>query len=176
MAAQEPPPSSPPLLSLPPPSPPRRFSCRRVRLVHGQLHRAEERLLDEQVRAAVAEERWQPLIRQRDDAMRERSRAARALNALHAEKRELQWAMGDLRHGVGSPLRAWDVPSVTQSGRQDGGFDVPPFPRTSASFSTSPYGIGKASPPSSAARDEAARREVMREMAAATTAPPADLR
>ena len=42
-------------------------------------------------------------MRQRDEALRERSRAARALNALHAEKRELQWALGDLRT---SPLHA----------------------------------------------------------------------
>ena len=42
-------------------------------------------------------------VRQRDEALRERSRAARALNALHAEKRELQWALGDLRT---SPLHA----------------------------------------------------------------------
>ena len=48
-------------------------------------------------------------VRQRDEALRERSRAARALNALHAEKRELQWALGDLRT---SPLRAWESPST----------------------------------------------------------------
>ena len=48
-------------------------------------------------------------MRQRDEALRERSRAARALNALHAEKRELQWALGDLRT---SPLRAWESPST----------------------------------------------------------------
>ena len=59
--------------------------ARSVRLEAG-LQRAEERLADEQVRAAVAEERWQPLLRQRDDAQRERQRAARALSAMHAEK------------------------------------------------------------------------------------------
>ena len=61
-------------------------------------------------------------VRQRDEALRERSRAARALNALHAEKRELQWALGDLRTSpelqwaLGdlrtSPLRAWESPST----------------------------------------------------------------
>jgi len=54
---------------------------------------SEERLLDEQVRASVAEERWQPLVRQREEAQRERHRATRALSALHAEKRELQWGL-----------------------------------------------------------------------------------
>ena len=48
-------------------------------------------------------------VRQRDEALRERSRSARALNALHAEKRELHWALGDLRT---SPLRAWESPST----------------------------------------------------------------
>ena len=70
-------------------------------------------------------------VRQRDEALRERSRAARALNALHAEKRELQWALGDLngtrrcsehmharelQWALGdlrtSPLRAWESPST----------------------------------------------------------------
>lgn len=66
------------------------------------LHRASEQIMEEQVRASVAEERWQPLIRQRDDAQKERARAARALSAVRAEKRELEWAVSDLgRRGGG---------------------------------------------------------------------------
>lgn len=105
--------------------------------VESLLHRSEERLLDEQVRAAVAEERWQPLVKQRDDAQRERSRAARALNALHAEKRELQWAIGDqAMMRTLTPLRAWDTPKLGAAA----GLDVPPFPpRSNSTFSSSPF-------------------------------------
>ena len=89
------------------------------------LARAEERVMEEQVRSAVAEERWGPLLRQRDEAQRERARAARALSAMHAEKRELEWAVSDLgRRSLASsaPLRAWEpafgVSSAPASGAQ----------------------------------------------------------
>ena len=86
----------------------------RTRMVSA-LHRADEKIMEEQVRASVAEERWQPLIRQRDDAQRERQRAARALSALHAEKRELEWAVSDLGRG-GQSAKGGGVPSVASVG------------------------------------------------------------
>jgi len=93
-------------------------------------------------------------VRQRDEALRERSRAARALNALHAEKRELQWALGDLRT---SPLRAWESPSTARDAPNTApsaypsaagaraalgaGLGMPvTAPRSTASFASSPFG------------------------------------
>ena len=53
----------------------------------------------------------------------------------------LQWAIGDIRHTVGSPLRAWDHP------RGVAGLDVPPPPPRSTTFSASPYGRARAAVP-----------------------------
>lgn len=87
----------------------------------GHLQRTEERVMEEQVRAAVAEERWQPLLRQRDEAQRERARSARALSAVQAEKRELEWMVSDFRRrpasGVSAPMPAWpDRVAATEMG------------------------------------------------------------
>ena len=119
----------------------------RVRL-EAALGRTEEQLLNEQVRASIAEERWQPLIRQRDEGQRERSRAARALSAVHAERRELQWAIGDLRHRVGTPaLHAWETPHASRIAAVSVGAPrMAPWEQSwdlgsrSSTFSSSPYG------------------------------------
>ena len=127
------------------------------------VHRTEERLMEEQVRASVAEERWQPLMRQRDDAYRERARAARALSAAHAEKRELQWAVSDLgnsrrggvpllpAHGSSVPMdslaapprTAWEPTTSSPLGASSAaaGLARPSQPlRTTSTFGKSPYG------------------------------------
>ena len=92
------------------------------------LHRASEQIMEEQVRASVAEERWQPLIRQRDEAQKERARAARALSAVRAEKRELEWAVSDLGRrgggGVASGTLGGSAGGSGGGGRGDGGEGV----------------------------------------------------
>ena len=168
--------------------------------VKSALARAEEKIMEEQVRCAVAEEKWGPLMRQRDEAQRERARAARALSAMHAEKRELEWAVSDLgRRGTpgGVPLRAWEPALGVSSGSCGSGASLtaaaadaravaagmaatPYPPRASSSFRASPFGThangGVSTSPSasdgSAAAAVAAARAVspMAGMAAAAAA------
>ena len=131
----------------------------------------------------MAEERWQPLLRQRDDAQRERARAARALSAAHAEKRELEWAVSDLGRRGGrvpllpsrssstapydalapSPPGAWEAPRPTAANvsalaaADRAGLAVTPHPPRTASFHSSPYGRGfQGQPPTSATTPAAA--------------------
>ena len=110
------------------------------------LARAEERLMEERVRGQVAEERWGPLLRQRDEAQRERARAARALSAMHAERRELEWAVSDLgrRHTAaglaGAPSRAWDAAmAMPTSGGVLGGGTLRGSARTAEGLAATPY-------------------------------------
>ena len=107
------------------------------------LARAEERVMEEQVRSAVAEERWGPLLRQRDEAQRERARAARALSAMHAEKRELEWAVSDLGRrslASGTPLRAWEPAFGVSSSPAGGGqrFVSSPYSAHGSTLRTAP--------------------------------------
>jgi len=70
------------------------------------LRTSQEALAAERRRGEAADERCALLGRQRDEAAREREKGARALSAARLEKRELEWAMGDLR---------WETPRVASA-------------------------------------------------------------